>query len=256
MAGTSDANQLWGWERFFGELGAFMRLAELQEGTANESFAEYVVERLETCIRNVSVLVEHLRAATDNQEAAITATRYSALLAQLCECLQRLSLEWESYLDQYQLDVLSTSYMAPVIPRSQIGRPRFLITEHQLEYLRSMSFSWVRISEILGVSCMTIYRRRQEYGMTGIPTGTLTDAELHMIVHHMQTELPALGQTMVWGRLRSMGFFVTRERVRRAIHDIDPIHTALQWRCELVHHHPYSVPGPNSLWHIGEFLLV
>jgi len=57
-----------------------MRLAELQEGTANESFAEYVVERLETCIRNVSVLVEHLRAATDNQEAAITATRYSALL--------------------------------------------------------------------------------------------------------------------------------------------------------------------------------
>jgi len=105
--------------------------------------------------------------------------------------------------------VLSTSYMAPVTPRSQIGRPRFLITQHQLEYLRSMSFSWVQISEILGVSCMTIYRRRQEYGMTGIPTGTLTDAELHMIVHRMQTELPALGQTMVWGRLRSMGFFVT-----------------------------------------------
>ena len=68
----------------------------------------------------------------------------------------------------------------------------------------------------------------------------------------MQTELPALGQTMVWGRLRSMVFFVTRERVRRAFHDIDPVHTALWWRCELVHRHPYSVLGPNSLWHIGE----
>ena len=68
----------------------------------------------------------------------------------------------------------------------------------------------------------------------------------------MQTELPALGQTMVWGRLRSMVFFVTRERVRRAFHDIDPVHTALWWRCELVCRHPYSVPGPNSLWHIGE----
>ena len=56
-----------------------------------------------------------------------------------------------------------------------------------------------------------------------------------------------------FGRLRSMVFFVTRERVRHAIHDIDPIHTALRWRCELVRRHPYSVPGPNSLWHIGEF---
>ena len=60
MAGTSDANQPWGWERFFGELDAFMRLAERQEGTANGSFAEYVVERLETCMRNVSVLVNTL----------------------------------------------------------------------------------------------------------------------------------------------------------------------------------------------------
>ena len=76
--------------------------------------------------------------------------------------------------------------------------------------------------------------------MTGTPTGTITD--------RMQTELPALGQTMVWGRLRSMVFFVTRERVLRAIHDIDPIQTALQWRCELVCCHLYSVPGPNSLW--------
>ena len=83
--------------------------------------------------------------------------------------------------------------------------------------------------------------------MTGTPTGTITD--------RMQTELPALGQTMVWGRLRSMGFFVTRERVRHAIHDIDPIQTALRWRCELVRCHPYSVPGPNSLWHISGFLL-
>ena len=49
--------------------------------------------------------------------------------------------------------------------------------------------------------------------MARTPNGTLTDAELHIVVHRMQTELPALGQTMVWGRLRSMFFFVTRERV-------------------------------------------
>ena len=71
-----------------------------------------------------------------------------------------------------------------------------------------MSFSRVQISEIMGVSCMTIYRTQQEYGMTGTSTGALTDPELHMIVHRMQTELPALGQTMVWERLRSVVFML------------------------------------------------
>ena len=44
--------------------------------------------------------------------------------------------------------------------------------------------------------------------MARTPNGTLTDAELHIVVHRMQTELPALGQTMVWGRLGSMVFLL------------------------------------------------
>ena len=83
-----------------------------------------------------------------------------------------------------------------------------------------MFFSWVQISEILGVSSMAIYRRRQEYGMLNTPTEILSDTELCIIVHCIQAEFPRLGQTMVWGRLRSMGFRVTCERVRSAINFI------------------------------------
>lgn len=247
----ASSHVLWGWERFFQELSSFLRFAERQQ-LANESFAEYVLERLEACIQSVSVLIDNLRAPTSNQQASAIAAHYSTLLAELLECLQRLSQEWESYLDQYQLQIASTSYIAPIIHTTQAGRPRFLITQHQLEYLRSMSFSWVQISEMLGVSYMTVYRRRREYGMSGTPNATLTDAELLLLVRRMQRESPALGQTMVWGRLRSMGFSVTRERVRRTLRNIDPLHSALRWRGELVRRHPYSVPGPNSLWHIGE----
>ena len=56
---------------------------------------------------------------------------------------------------------------------------------------------------------------------------------------------------MVWGRLRSMGFNVTRERVRRAIRVTDPLYTAFCWRGDIIQRQPYSVPGPNSLWHLG-----
>ena len=241
----------WGWERFFEELSAFLRYIERQEGTANESFAEYVVERLEVSIRHVSRVNQLLRSFI-GREVSSTATHYSVLLAELLQCLRTLCVQWEAYLDQGQFNVASTSYTAPVIHRSVIGRPRLLITQHQLEYLRSMFFSWVQISEILGVSSMTIYRRRQEYGLLNTPTEILSDAELCIIVRSMQAEFPGLGQTMVWGRLRSMGFRVTRERVRSAVYQNDPIQTALRWRGELVRRHPYSVPGPNSLWHMGK----
>ena len=48
---------LWGWERFFEELAAFLRDLNRQAGTANESYCEYAVERLEICLQSVSSLV-------------------------------------------------------------------------------------------------------------------------------------------------------------------------------------------------------
>ena len=39
--------------------------------------------------------------------------------------------------------------------------------------------------------------------------------------------------------------------MRDAMRVTDPINTALRWR-EITPRRPYSVPGPNSLWHIGK----
>jgi hypothetical protein len=52
------------------------------------------------------------------------------------------------------------------------------------------------------------------------------------------------------GRIRAMGYKVTRERLRQAIRQIDPMYTALRWRGGLITRRPYAVAGPNSLWHI------
>ena len=53
--------------------------------------------------------------------------------------------------------------------------------------LRSMRFTWVQIASILGVSYMTVYRRRQEYEMFDDSTGTVTDNELRQIIQQMNT---------------------------------------------------------------------
>ena len=43
------------------------------------------------------------------------------------------------------------SYIVQIIQMNLLQRPLFNITTAQLQYLRSMSFMWVQIAEILGV---------------------------------------------------------------------------------------------------------
>ena len=58
----------------------------------------------------------------------------------------------------------------------------------------------------------------------------ISDNELREVLQQMRREFPTLGQTLVRGRLRSLGFRVTRARVREAMRVIDPINTALRWK--------------------------
>ena len=128
------------------------------------------------------------------------------------------------------------------------------MTSEQLIYLRSFHFTWTDIASLLGVSRMTIFRRRQENGLLNDPTETIDDSQLRMLLSHLRRSSPQLGETMMMGHLRSLGYNVPRARVCSAIRATDPINTALQWQGSITSRWPYSVPGPNSLWHIGKVL--
>ena len=84
----------------------------------------------------------------------------------------------------------------------------------------------------------------------------LNDDQLRTVLTQLRRELPQLGERMVIGRLRSMGYFIARVRVPQAIRATDPISTALRWQGGLTARRPYSVPGPNSLWHIGRHMCI
>lgn len=248
------AYSLPGWERFFEELGTFVHACNRQSGSANQPFSEYALERIETSILSVTSLLHHIENATPNSSAEYTVLEsYSSKLNELLSCLRELSRQWQAHIDRCVRLSCTTSYSAPSIYTSRRGRPKFDITREQLEYLSSMSFTWVQIARILGVSHMTIYRRRVEFQMLHSVSGTLSDDELKLLLMSMRKEHPSMGQAMVWGRLRSMGFSVTREKVRQAIRHTDPLYTALRWRGDVIKRQPYSVPGPNSLWHVGMF---
>ncbi len=106
---------------------------------------------------------------------------------------------------------------------------------------------------MLGVSRMSIYRRRRDFGILDVRNDyrTISDADLRTLLSQLRQEMPNMGETLVFGRIRSLRYSVTRQRVRNAIHATDPLNTPLRWRGILTSRRPYSVPSPNSLWHQG-----
>ena len=101
---------------------------------------------------------------------------------------------------------------------------------------------------------MTLFRRREEFGLLDEPDRLLTDSELVAKVSEIKNILPGAGEKLILGQLKSMGYSVTRARVRDTLRSVDPINTALRWQRGITVRRPYSVPGPNFLWHIGMFL--
>ena len=168
----------------------------------------------------------------------------------------RLDLLDSTLTESPQLLAQAQNYQAPFSPAQGRGRPHRVITQEQLEYLRYMKFSWTQISKLLGVSRMTVYRRRRDLGNLQSDHGlSISDALLSSLLQQIRREMPNIGENLVLGRIHSLGFSVTRHRLRQVIHATDPLNTALRWRGIATARRPYSVPAPNSLWHIGNFVI-
>ena len=70
----------------------------------------------------------------------------------------------------------------------------------------------------------------------------MTSEDLTSFISEVRITTPYVGESLVSGRLRSLGYRVSRERVRQALRSTDPLSSALRW----------PGAGPNSLWHIGK----
>ena len=87
---------------------------------------------------------------------------------------------------------LLDGYHAPLIRQPHVrGSPPF-------------QFTWTEIAELLGVSRMTIYRRRREFNISE-RRSTLTDLQLNELIRSWKSEMSNVGETLVMGRLHASG---------------------------------------------------
>ena len=83
-------------------------------------------------------------------------------------------------------------YQVIVIHTRRRGRPKFHISKDQLALLRNLSFSWTRNAGMLGVSRMTIYRRRRVYNLLVEGDAVPDDVELDAILRPIRLTLVKL----------------------------------------------------------------
>jgi hypothetical protein len=106
------------------------------------------------------------------------------------------------------------------------GRPQFVFSVPLLTFLRKQFISWNGIGEMFGVHVNTIKRFRERVGfddpLVKVDSQVLSDAELDATLTEIQREQPYTGQTFIMGALKSLGIFVTRERLRASLRRIDP----------------------------------
>lgn len=103
---------------------------------------------------------------------------------------------------------------------------------------------------MLQVSTSTVKRRIVQYGLEEIADySVITDEQLDLIASQFVLNHPCCGEKRFEGYLRHMGLRVQCRYIRSSLQRVDSRGVRSRFRMTL-HRMIYSVPMPNSLWHI------
>ncbi len=177
------------------------------------------------------------------------------LLLQLAVFIERLVPEEDGTTIIRDIQSISSLVRADYdqfVRTRSVGRPALQIHESQLKFLIANDFKVPDIAGLLGCSPRTVQRRMRELGIKSYRYSDISDDQLDEIVSSMIQFQPAHGIRTVQSRLRASGFILQRERVRESLYRVDPSGIEARLRRTL-HRRQYSVPGPNSLWHIDGY---
>ena len=197
---------------------------------------DYISHRFE----HILSIVMQMEFVSDGPNEFIATLRQ--LLFEAHEILENLIFDEYSHEESERL----------VFASGEPGRPSFEIGRDILQFYVENGFNARCISEMLGVSKSTVFRRLRAYGLSTKSEGLyITDEDLDKEVHLAVKEFPYFGIRRMKGLLRSKNINVAWQRIRNSMWRADPNGMLLRsLNLHVTHRRQYSVPGPLSLWHI------
>ena len=130
-----------------------------------------------------------------------------------------------------------------------VGRPRKNIDIDYILELRSLNYSWTKIAALMEISRSTLYRKLEEEGISPNDRTHLSDAELDDIIRSIKQDHPNDGEVLIQAHLVRMRIRITRQALHNSIHRVDHTNVIMRRR-NVIRRRVYSVPFPNSVWHI------
>ena len=222
-----------------------------------QQVAVFIRQLLVSLIREI----ENCNGGRDNLDSVAYRTDW------LYNCLVRYLGVNDSVSDQLvslvrdakdQLDVLvhqdtaSYSYRVDQVPHGGRGRPKFVVSREQLQYLLERGFSVPDVAQLLGLSLRTTERRLQEFGISSGQFFTTIDNEtLDRTVETILRSFPSYGCRRMTGSLLSRGIKVLQVRIRESMRRVNPEGVLLRaLTINTITRRKYRVYAPLALWHV------
>lgn len=99
------------------------------------------------------------------------------------------------------------------------------------------------------VSRTTLWHRLRSANILISSYTDISDSDLDSVMSLLITEYPQNGIVMMWGHLKSINIFVTRQKVADSLTRVAPELVRAR-QSHALSHRVYTVPAPNYLWHI------
>jgi len=119
----------------------------------------------------------------------------------------------------------------------------------QVDLLREMRYTRQQVADVLMISRTTLWRRLTELRVPLASYSDISEHELDGVMQLLVRDFPRNGVVMMWGQLRSMNIFVSRQKVHDSLMRVSPLYVQ-QRRSSTISRRVYNVPAPNCLWHI------
>ena len=195
-------------DSFFDSLVRVIRGARTHLSTDQVDSAEFWCRRLDEYERTLSLLLARVE---ESRPDLATFVRDLEILLDTMGNL-REALDARSLRGDFQIDRQDTPPSLSSVDRTGMGRPRLIISRTQIRMLRDEGFRWADVARILGVSPITLRRRRAELEMpVGDNFDDIPDNVLDNLVSEILHVTPQAGRHLVQGVLRSRGLRIQRE---------------------------------------------
>lgn len=239
-------------ENFFQSLSDLMAFCEEKSSQPTSGDIEYCQEQLHCSVQCLEYIEFHLRennADIDLLEA----------IRVLLVSFQIIAQTWNALNVVHAVPSISATVDSDILHISSQpvpGRPPFMIDMERVLYLLSLGFKIIDVAKCFLIHRTTLWRKLRAINIQARKFTEISDQHLVNEIREVYQNHPHCGVSMMHGHLRARGIIVPQSRVRDALRETDPASSVLRWGL-MAQRRKYSVPGPNSLWHIdGHHALV